>query len=286
MDNLQVPAIERSLPMHSASEARSRRDRNVRELLASLGRIASGSPAILLLLGLWEIAPRIGLVEPAFLPPFSKVLIALTKLLASGQLGEHVGASISRSLLGFGAAILFAVPMGLAIGASRKLYDFLNPLFEVFRNTPALALMPVFLMLLGIGESSKVAMIMYVCSWLILLNTISGVRNVDPLLIKSARTMGLGRAAMMRKVTLPAALPTIFVGIRQAGTSSLLVLVAAEMMGAKAGIGYLIQYSQYNFQIPQMYAGIITLTVLGLSFAKLLVWLESRATSWKAPAPE
>lgn len=283
MDNLQVQLIERPLPLPARAE---RRERALREAVATAIRVLSGSPAILALLGLWEVAPRLGLVEPAFLPPFSKVLVALWTLALNGQLGEHVGASLSRSLFGFGAAILFAVPMGLAIGASRKLYDFLNPLFELFRNTPALALMPVFLMLLGIGESSKIAIIMYVCSWLILLNTIAGVRNVDPLLIKSARTMGLGRAAMMRKVTLPAASPTIFVGIRQAGTSSLLVLVAAEMMGAKAGIGYLIQYSQYNFQIPQMYAGIVTLTTLGLSFAKLLLWLEGRATSWKAPAPE
>jgi NitT/TauT family transport system permease protein len=98
--------------------------------------------------------------------------------------------------------------------------------------------------------------------------------------------MGLGKAALLRKVTLPAALPTIFVGIRLAGSSSLLVLVAAEMVGAKAGLGYLIQYSQYNFQIPQMYAGIITTTVLGLTFAKALLWLEWRCTSWKPPSSQ
>ena len=279
MDNAQAPAMERQLPLQVQPKA-------IPEPIAGVLRVVSGSPAILALLVMWEIAPRLGLVEPAFLPPFSEVFRALGILLGNGQLADHVGASLMRSMSGFGAAIAIAVPLGLAIGSSRRVYDFINPLLEVFRNTAALALLPVFSLLLGIGESSKIAIVIYVCSWSILLNTISGVRNVDPLLIKSARTMGLGKAALLRKVTLPASLPTIFVGIRLVGSSSLLVLVAAEMVGFKAWLGYLIQYSQYNFQIPQMYAGIIATTLLGLSFAKLLLWMERRFTSWRAPAPE
>ena len=277
MDNAQLQTMERSLPLPVTV-------RRVPEAWLSFLRVLTGSPAILALIALWEVAPRVGLVEPAFLTPFSDVMAATWQLIRNGQLAEHVGASLSRSLIGFGASIVIAVPLGLAIGASRKVYDFINPLLEVFRNTAALALLPVFILLLGIGEASKIAIVLYVCSWSILLNTITGVRTVDPLLIKSARTMGLGRAALLRKVTLPAALPTIFTGIRLAGSSSLLVLVAAEMVGAKAGLGYLIQYSQYNFQIPQMYAGIITTTVLGLSFAKALLMIERRFTSWQPPA--
>jgi NitT/TauT family transport system permease protein len=255
-------------------------------IVPALKRLLSRSAAILSILALWEVAPRIGLVERAFLPPLSEVLETGWELVRNGQLASHIGASLSRSLVGFGAAIVFGVPLGLAIGSSRWVSDFLNPLLETLRNTAALALLPVFILLLGIGESSKIAIVLYACSWSILLNTISGVRNVDPLLIKSARTMGLSRVALMRKVILPASLPTIFVGIRLAGASSLLVLVAAEMVGAKAGLGYLIQYSQYNFQIPHMYVGIITTTLLGLTFAKGLLWLEQRFTSWKAAAPE
>lgn len=276
MDNAQLSAIEASISLRPRPPLSTS--------FPTFLRVLSGSPAILALIALWELAPRLGLVEPAFLPPFSNVLQTLWGLVQSGQLAEHVWASLSRSLVGFGAAIAISVPLGLAIGSSPRIYDFLNPLLEVFRNTAALALLPVFILLLGIGESSKIAIVMYVCSWSILLNTIGGVRSVDPLLIKSARTMGLGKAALLRKVTLPAALPTIFVGIRLAGSSSLLVLVAAEMVGAKAGLGYLIQYSQYNFQIPQMYAGIITTTALGLAFAKALLALERRCTAWQAPS--
>jgi NitT/TauT family transport system permease protein len=251
--------------------------------LAGTGRFLSRTGAVLAFIALWETAPRLGLVERAFLPPFSEVLRTGWLLLRNGQLESHVAASLLRSLTGFGIAILFAVPLGLAIGWFKRFADVLSPLLETFRNTAPLALLPVFLLLLGIGESSKIALVIYSCSWPILLNTISGVRNVDPLLIKSAKTMGLSSYELLCKVVLPASVPTIFVGIRLAGAYSLLVLVAAEMVGAKAGLGYLIIYSQYNFQIPHMYVGIVTTTVLGLSFTQILQWIERRFTSWKAP---
>lgn len=250
---------------------------------STLGRFLSRSGAVLAFIALWEAAQRLHLVEPAFLPPLSEVLRTAWLLLKNGQLIQHVGASLSRSLTGFAVAILYAVPLGLAIGWFKRFADALSPLLEMFRNTAALALLPVFLLLLGIGESSKIALVIYSCTWPILLNTISGVRNVDPLLIKSAKTMGLSSYELLRKVVLPASVPTIFVGIRLAGAYSLLVLVAAEMVGAKAGLGYLIIYSQYNFQIPHMYVGIVTTTVIGLTFTQLLLWIEQRFTAWRAP---
>jgi NitT/TauT family transport system permease protein len=253
-------------------------------LAAALGRVLSRTGAIIAFFTLWEVVPRLGLVEEAFLPPISAVLKTGWELLNNGQLAEHTTASLQRSLSGFGLAILYAVPLGLAIGWFKKLADVLSPLLEMFRNTAPLSLLPVFLLLLGIGELSKIALVTYSCTWPILLNTISGVRNVDPLLIKSAKTMGLSSFDLLRKVMLPAALPTIFVGIRLAGGYSLLVLVASEMVGAKAGLGYLIIYSQYNFQIPHMFVGILTLTALGLSFARLLLLVEQHFTAWKAPA--
>src|SRR5690606_14520239 len=195
------------------------------------------SLAIALFLITWELAPRLGLAEPAFLPPLSEVLRTAVDLIANGQLINHVQASLSRSLVGFGLAITYAVPLGLAIGWYRPFASVVSPLLEALRNTAALALLPVFILLLGIGEGSKIALVVYSCSFPILLNTIAGVRSVDPLLIKSARTMGLSPLQLFRKVILPAAVPTVFVGIRLAGAYSLLVLVAAEMIGAKAGLG-------------------------------------------------
>ncbi|MCX5117904.1 ABC transporter permease [Micromonospora sp. NBC_00362] len=237
--------------------------------------------AIAALAAIWEGAPRLGLVDRVFLPPLSEVLVAWWELLRSGQLAEHVGASLTRSLAGLGLAVLTAIPLGLLIGWYRPLAELLSPLLEVFRNTAALALLPVFVLILGLGETSKIALVLYACSWPILLNTIAGVKGVDPLLIRSARSMGLNHLRLFQKVILPAAVPTIFTGVRLAGAYSILVLVAAEMVGAKAGLGYLINYAQYNFAIADMYSGIITISAIGLVVNQLLVALERRFSTWR-----
>ena len=244
------------------------------------------SIVILLLLILWETAPRMGLVDPTFFPPFSKVVESWWGLVISGDLYAHFQASILRSLLGFGLAILFAIPLGLVVGWYPLASELLNPVLEVFRNTAALALLPVFILLLGIGETSKVSIVFFACTFPILLNTINAVRNVEPLLIKAAKSMGLPSYRLFYKVILPASVPTIFTGIRMAGTSSILVLIAAEMVGAKEGLGFLINYSQQNFQIPQMYAGIITISLLGVAINYLLVSLERKFSSWKTNSNE
>lgn len=239
------------------------------------------SIAIVAFLALWEVLPRTGIVDPAFLPPFSVVLETGWQLALNGQLLTHLQASLIRSVSGFLIAIAIAIPLGLAIGWYKPFSELISPLLELFRNTAALALLPVFILFLGIGETSKIALVIYACTWPVLLNTVSGVRNVDPLLIKSARTMGLSPVKLFHKVILPAAVPTIFVGIRLAGAYSILILIAAEMIGAKAGLGYLINASQFNFQIPAMFFGIVTITVLGLFFNYGLLLIEQRLTAWK-----
>jgi NitT/TauT family transport system permease protein len=243
--------------------------------------VAQRSVAIAALAAIWEVLPRLGVVDATFLPPLSEVLVAWWQLVASGELLQHIEASMVRSLSGFGLAIAAAIPLGLVIGWYKPVATLLNPLLELFRNTAALALLPVFVLILGLGETSKIAIIFYACTWPILLNTISGVRTVDPLLIKSARSLGLGPLRLFQKVVLPAAVPTIFTGIRLAGAFSILILIAAEMVGAKAGLGYLINYAQYNFAVPDMYAGIITISAIGLVVNQLLLAVERRFSTWR-----
>jgi NitT/TauT family transport system permease protein len=236
-----------------------------------LTRFSRRSALLLALLALWEIAPRLELADPAFLPPLSDVLEAGWELALNGQLYDHVGASLFRALSGFLIAVVLIVPLGLAIGWYERLGNVLNQLIEV----------PVFILLLGIGEVSKVTMVFYSCAWPLLLNTSAAVKQIDPLLIKSARTMGATPLQLFRKVILPASLPMIFVGIRLASAAAMLVLVASEMVGAKAGLGYLIIYGQYSFLIPQMYFGILAITTMGLTFNYALEALERRFTRWR-----
>lgn len=239
------------------------------------------SIVLLLFLVFWELAPHLGLVEKTFLPPFSEVVRAWWNLLITGELWRHFEASILRSVFGFSLALALAIPLGLIIGWYPLARDLLTPILELFRNTAALALLPVFILILGIGEVSKISIVLFACTWPVLLNTIAAVKNVDPLLIKSARSMNISSFKLFYKVILPASVPTIFTGIRMAGTGAILVLIAAEMIGAKAGLGYFITYSQYNFLIAEMYAGIITISLLGLLINYGLSSAERYFSRWK-----
>lgn len=265
-------------------ETAKRRKQVGRAIVGAVNSVLRATIVLALLIAFWEIAPRVGIVDKTFLPPFSDVINALVDLAKSGQLTKHISASVGRALKGFVVAVVVAVPLGIVIGWYRPVAQLLNPVLELFRNTAALALLPVFILILGIGETSKVALVIYACVFPTLLNTISGVRTVDPLLIKSARSLGLSSFRLFQKVILPATLPTIFTGIRLSAAASILVLVAAEMVGAQSGLGYLIMASQLNFQIPQMYAGILTIALVGLIFNFVLVLIERRFSRWRTPS--
>ena len=149
------------------------RRQQIRFSFTWLQKLVKRTAVIVLLLLIWEIAPRIGLVDPAFFPSFSDVVKSWWEMLVSGELFTHFKASIVRSLTGFILALLIAIPLGLLIGWYPLAKDLLNPTLELFRNTAALALLPVFMLLLGIGETSKIAIVLYACTWPILLNTIA-----------------------------------------------------------------------------------------------------------------
>jgi NitT/TauT family transport system permease protein len=247
-----------------------------------LGSGVRRTVAIAAFLALWQIAPTVGWVDRAFLSPLSEVLATWWRLAADGDLGTNIWASLHRSLAGFAIAIAIAVPLGLLIAWYRAVAGVLSPLLAVFLNTAAVALLPVFTLILGIGDTSKIAIIAYACFWPVLYNTISGARDVDPLLIKSARSLGLPHVKLFAKVIVPASLPTIFTGIRLAGAASMLVLITTEYVGAKAGLGYMIISAQFNFQIPEMYAGILTVSIIGVAFNYLLLFIESKVLRWRA----
>jgi NitT/TauT family transport system permease protein len=249
-----------------------------RRRAASLLRGLAGLVTLALI---WEFAPRLGLVDSYFIPPLHVVMQEWWSMAVDGELWKHVRASLVRSAIGFGLAICLAIPLGAAIAWYRPVREFITPVLETFRNTAALALLPVFMLLLGIGEVSKIAIVLYACFFPILLSTITGVATVDPQLLRSAKVLGLSPIATFRKVVFPAAIPTIFTGVRISGAAAILVLIAAEMIGATAGLGFLINYAQYNFLIPKMYAAIITTTMLGVAVNYGLVALERRFSRWR-----
>lgn len=239
------------------------------------------SAAIIIFLLIWELLPRLGLVSKAYLSPPTEVIVAIQELISTGDLWVHVASSLQRSLSGLIIAITSGIVLGLILGWFKKFEAFIDPLLQLFRQISAFALFPVFILFLGIGEVSKSAIIFWAAFWPILLNTVSGVKHVDKLLIDSARSMGASQSYIFRKVIIPAAAPGIFTGIRLGGAYCITALVAAEMIGAASGLGFYILNSQEIFQIPHMYAGIILLAFLGLGLNYILALVESRFTKWK-----
>jgi len=246
-----------------------------------LKKWSSGIPLVLLFFAVWEALPRLGIIDPLFLPAFSTTIQTLFELAVSGKLLLHVLVSLQRAAAGFGLALLLSVPLGFLMGWYNKFERYTDLFVQSLRNVSTFALLPIFLLLLGLGESSKIAIIFYGASWQILMNTISGVKSIDPIYIKAAKSMGVSDWELFKKVIFPASIPSIVIGARLGAKIALMVVIAAEMIGAKSGLGFFIQNAQFNFMVPEMYAGILTLAVLGLVVNYLLVWFEKKTTSWK-----
>ncbi|MER8725971.1 ABC transporter permease [Mesorhizobium sp. M1027] len=243
-------------------------------------RFLSRYGVLIAFLALWQVSSSAGWVNTAVLPPIDMIVAALWKGLAGGTLLGDIAISLQRAGLAFAAAVLVAIPLGLFMGQVRAVETALDPILQVFRQTSALALYPVFILLLGLGEASKVFVIFWATLFPLLLNTIGGVKQVDPKLLEMARVYGARQLTVFRRVVLPGAVPSIFVGLRLSATTALLLLIASEMIGANKGIGFQVMNAQYNFQIPLMFAAIVILASLGLIANQALVSLQRRLCRW------
>jgi sulfonate transport system permease protein len=247
----------------------------------AIGRWLRRYGAVLLFLLAWQLASQFELVDPSVIPPFTKVVAAMVEGFTGGVLLSNMLVSLGRSGIAFGIAVGLAIPLGLFMGSFRRFEEATDSLLQLFRQTSALAIYPIFILLLGLGETSKITIICWAAFFPVLLNTISGVKLVDRRLIEMARVFGASRAEVFKRVVLPAATPAIFVGLRLSATVALLLLVAAEMIGAKKGLGFLIINSQYNFQIPLMFASIVLLALIGLVVNYTLLVLQGWLCRWE-----
>jgi NitT/TauT family transport system permease protein len=230
---------------------------------------------------LWEVVSRFELVDSLILPAPSAVFITFIGLVKSGELISHTSISLYRALLGFLLAAAIALPHGILIAWFKTVEDLTNPLVELFRPIPAVALIPVAILWFGIGNLSKIVIIAFACYFPIILNTISGVRQVDVNLLKVARLFNASRLQTLTKIILPSAFPSIMTGLRLGLAVSLILLIVTEMIGARSGLGLMIIEAEYTFKTEKMFAGIFTIGFIGFFFNELLVRVERRLTRWK-----
>ena len=230
-------------------------------------------------IGVWYLA-FLWNGNPIQLPSPFRVANALWQLALSGELFEHASISTSRLAIALVVATLIAVPLGFAMGLSRAADRFLDPVVELLRPISGIAWIPLGLFIFGVGDVLPVFIMVYVAFFPLLLNTISGVRNVDQRLVNAARTMGVHGWPMMRQVIVPAALPTIMVGFCLAFAGAWAAVIAAELIGAPSGLGFAIEWYRQLLMTPKVFAFIVVIGAVGYLCDLALRALQRRLTPW------
>jgi|SRR5574343_181876 ABC-type nitrate/sulfonate/bicarbonate transport system permease component len=218
--------------------------------------------------------------NPLQLPSPLKVLEALWDLLREGEIAQHASVSTLRMLLALTLSMAVAVPLGFVMGLSRRAEELIDPLVEILRPISGIAWLPLALFIFGVGDTLPVFIMFYVGFFPILLNTVAGVRQTDARLLAAARTMGVGRLALLVHVLVPSALPTIMVGIRLAFAASWAAIVAAELIGSPSGLGFAIEWYRQLLMTPKVFAFILAIGVVGYVCDLGLRALQRRLTPW------
>lgn len=232
------------------------------------------------LLAVWEIVARAEWVNPLIVPPFSKILAIFAETIADGQIPAQILVSMKRALVGYLLAAAVFIPLGILMGLSPTLYRLFEVVVEMLRPVPPPVVIPVALLFFGLGDEMKIFVIFFSCAWPILLNTLDGVRNLDWVLLNTARTFGLPRHKIIWQVILPACSPQIMTGLRVSLPIMLILVVISEMVGSTDGIGYFVLDSQRRFKVAQMYAGMLALAFLGYSLNQLFNLLHRWLLFW------
>jgi ABC-type nitrate/sulfonate/bicarbonate transport system permease component len=236
--------------------------------------------APLLLLLLWEGLVQVRLLDRRFFPAPSSIAGTFVQL-AQTSLPGHIGISLSRAAIGFVIGTVPAILLGVVMGLMPIVRAALQPIIGALFSIPKVAILPLVMLMFGLGEQSKWAIIAIAVFFQVLISTTAGVANIDRIYLDVGRNFGAGRLATLWTIALPGALPVIFAGIRLGWGVSLLLLVTAEMVAAKAGLGYLIWQSWQTFSIEEMYVGLVTIATLGMLSFWLLDVLEGWLIPWR-----
>ena len=238
-------------------------------------------PLPLSLLVTWLIMSALRIVDPIFLPSPWSVARSLVEGILSGPLAKHMIVTVVRSVSGFIIAGAIGIPLGLLVGRIKLLAHATEPTIDFFRSIPATALFPLFLFFFGVGDKAKIAIVVYACSLIILVNTAYGAMQVKKARILCAQVMGAGRLDVFWKIIVPESAPGIFAGLRIALSLSFVLIIVTEMfIGTTIGLGFQIMNSQMVYRIPDMYAGIMLAGIIGYLANRSLLIVERGLLHW------
>lgn len=237
--------------------------------------------SLLVAAALWEIIGQFVIKSPILFVPLSAVLKRGYELWQTGELQHNTWVSCIEFLGGFGLAAFVGILLGAILATSRPLKTLFEPWVSMLYATPVIALGPLFVLALGIGVGSKIAIIFLTAVFPILINTIVGLSNTDRHLIEVGRAFGATNRQLFQKVRLPAATPFVIAGLRLGVARALVGVVVAELFGARAGLGFMILSSTQNFDTAALYVGVLVLAVAGIVSVELLKYLEMKIAPWR-----
>ncbi|MET3575480.1 ABC transporter permease [Bhargavaea ullalensis] len=251
--------------------------RQMKERLKQL--LTVSSPVFMLLL--WEFLSRTAMIDPRFFPPPTEIVATFWELLSSGELVHHIGVSLYRIFMGFLLGVIPGIVIGLLMGLYSPIRHFVQPIVMALMPIPTLALLPIIIILFGIGDLSKVVTIAGSVFFPVVINTAAGVLNIEPIHMDVAKNYGADSKDYFLKIAFPGALPVMLEGIQMGQAIALLTIVAAEMMGSVSGIGFLIWTSYKAFLLKKMYVGLILISFFGYLFSLLLRGLQRKILRWR-----
>lgn len=237
--------------------------------------------SLLTLLVLWELTPRLGLVAPDILPPFTTTVVNVITLVREGELPRHVFFSLARQTTGLGLAVVGGVTLGVLMAWDRRVRAFFEPILMLTNPIPKAALIPLFMLWFGIGTTSKVLLIVSGAIIPIVISAYHGVADVSRNHLWSARAMGDSTWRLLTRVVLPAASPQILTGIRLGLIVSLIVLVGSEMLAGREGLGWFIAYTMETGAYDLSYAAMLTIAAIGFAYDRAYLALMHRLLAWR-----
>ena len=241
-------------------------------------RIGPYTPLVLMLI--WELLSRFGVLDARFFPPPTAIVETFVKMLMNGELLEHTGATLGRIAVGFTMGAVPGILLGVLLGAVRPLRQLLEPIFSSLLPIPKIAIFPLLLLIFGLGEMSKYVIVAIGVFFYLFFNTMSGVMQTPPLYNDVARANGATRVQRWFTVSFPYALPSIFTGMKLATGGAFVIIAASEFVGSQSGLGYLIWSAWSTFAVSKMYVGIVTISALGYGATALEGFIERRVVPW------